>query len=259
MLSTTGDINLQLCQDWKSSTPTEIKMRTNSAFSSVSHDNSDINSKQPWSILNQRMFEDVVVSNLLGTTGGQLLGSLMLNQYCFWSTSFSTPNSTTEPQLLATDNLKRRVIYKPTPVLAKSQNEEKTHKSVRCLSSSETQADLACQQNDWKSVYSSSDMGEQVEDPEKLTYIKSIFHITRINKKTMVKRRINRHRHVISHWEHVGEQYYARGMCKKWYFSKGNRKKKATKWEHTDSSHYATGLCKLWYLKNYHKTHDRKC
>lgn len=108
------------------------------------------------------------------------------------------------------------------------------------------------------SVYECSDMGEKAEDAEKESYIKAIFHIERVNRNTQKKVRLNKHRHVISHCEHVGAQYYARGMCKKCYFSKGKRKKKASKCPHPDRSHYAIGMCKLWYLKNYHKTHDRK-
>ena len=93
---------------------------------------------------------------------------------------------------------------------------------------------------------------------EKSTYIKAVFHIVKVNRETKRQVRINKHRHVISHWEHVGSPYYARGMCKKWYFSFGKRKKNATKCAHKDRFNYAKGMWKLWYLKRYHKTHDRK-
>lgn len=50
---------------------------------------------------------------------------------------------------------------------------------------------------------------------DKSTYIKAVFHITKVNRETKKLIRINKHRHVISHCEHVGAPYYARGMCKK--------------------------------------------
>lgn len=109
-----------------------------------------------------------------------------------------------------------------------------------------------------KLVHSQQDLGDLPTQSDKNSYVKAVFHITRIDRETQEKRRLNKHRHVISHWEHVGAQYYARGMWKKWYFSKGQRKKNAEKCEHTNRSHYAIGLCKLCYLKHYHKMNDRK-
>ena len=123
---------------------------------------------------------------------------------------------------------------------------------------SELQTESSVQQNLEKPVYSTPDMGESEKKSEKDAYIKAVFHITKVDRQTKKEKRINKHRHVISLWEHVGAQYYARGMCKKCYFSKGKRKKNATKCPHKERSHYAIGMCKLWYLKNYHKTHDRK-
>lgn len=97
---------------------------------------------------------------------------------------------------------------------------------------------------------------QQQEDAQ--DYIKTIFTITKVSRKTRKQVRISRHRHVISHCPHTTAPYYAKGMCKKCYFKQGQKKKKATRCEHKDRAHYATGLCKLCYLKEYHKTHDRK-
>ena len=104
------------------------------------------------------------------------------------------------------------------------------------------------------SVSRASDLG----DTEKTDYIKAIFEVIKIDKKSNKQVKLTKHRHIISHWPHTTAQYYAKGMCKKCYFSRGQLKKLATRCEHKTSPHYATGMCKLCYLKNYHKTHERK-
>ena len=63
---------------------------------------------------------------------------------------------------------------------------------------------------------------------------------------------IQKHRKLISMCPHTEEQYYANGMCKNCYHSKG-RQKKATTCEHSDRTLYAKGLCKNCYLSIYHK------
>ena len=60
-----------------------------------------------------------------------------------------------------------------------------------------------------------------------------------------------KHRKTITKCEHVNDQYYASGMCKNCYHSKG-RMKLATKCEHTDRKLYARGVCKACYLREYH-------
>lgn len=55
---------------------------------------------------------------------------------------------------------------------------------------------------------------------------------------------------------HVDGIYYASGMCKNCYHSKG-RNKLATKCEHTDRKLYAHGVCKACYLRNYHKKPEK--
>lgn len=63
---------------------------------------------------------------------------------------------------------------------------------------------------------------------------------------------IQRHRKMISKCGHVAESYYANGMCKNCYHSKG-RTKMATKCPHSDRILYAKGVCKNCYLSSYHK------
>lgn len=154
-------------------------------------------------------------------------------------------------------NYVQNVVHKPVPIINEA-NKVLTdfNRVASWVNSCVTPSNLS-QHIESKSVYAPSDMGES-RPTEKDTYVKAVFHITRIDRKTKRKQRVNKHRHVISHWEHVGAQYYARGMCKKCYFAKGKRKKNASKCQHTERSHYAIGLCKLWYLKRYHKLHDRK-
>mmetsp|Transcript_25075 Transcript_25075/g.28824 ORF Transcript_25075/g.28824 Transcript_25075/m.28824 type:complete len:108 (+) Transcript_25075:366-689(+) len=50
-----------------------------------------------------------------------------------------------------------------------------------------------------KSFCETTNLGEQTSMDEKKTYVKAVFHITRVNKKTQSQVRINKHRHVISH------------------------------------------------------------
>lgn len=60
-----------------------------------------------------------------------------------------------------------------------------------------------------------------------------------------------KHRKVITKCAHVEEHYYASGMCKNCYHSKG-RNKMASKCEHHDRKLYARGVCKACYLREYH-------
>ena len=106
-------------------------------------------------------------------------------------------------------------------------------------------------------VSRSSKFGES-QASEKEEFIKTIFEVTRINRKTSKVTKRFKQRHIISHCEHIHVKYYAKGMCKKCYFNKGQTKKLATKWIHLTRNHYACGMCKLCYLKEYHKKHDRK-
>lgn len=60
-------------------------------------------------------------------------------------------------------------------------------------------------------------------------------------------------RNEISKCGHAGlSSYYANGMCKNCYHSKG-RSKRAEKCEHSDRPLYAKGVCKNCYLSIYHK------
>lgn len=56
---------------------------------------------------------------------------------------------------------------------------------------------------------------------------------------------------MITRCEHVNDHYYASGMCKNCYHSKG-RIKKAELCEHKDRKLYARGVCKACYLRDYH-------
>lgn len=96
------------------------------------------------------------------------------------------------------------------------------------------------------------------ETSEQNDYAKAVFKVTKIDRKTNKEIDISKNRHMITHWNHVHAKYYAKGMWKKWYFSKGQRKKFAYEWIHSNRPLYATGMCKLWYLKEYHRTHERK-
>lgn len=216
--------------------------------------------------------DTVVCAGLMALGQLQNFDALNLNDYCLWGLPDLTglnQNQGLNPLLLSITNsipannvnvIKSASdrLYKPVPILNDVNNVLNSINKASVSSSMSLTQSNSAQQFEAKSVYSQADMGENSQSSHKSSYIKAVFHITRVNKKTKRSKRINKHRHVISHWEHVGAQYYARGMCKKWYFSKGQRKKNAYKWKHTDRSHYATGLCKLCYLKNYHKTHDRK-
>lgn len=61
-----------------------------------------------------------------------------------------------------------------------------------------------------------------------------------------------KHRKVITKCPHTEEQYYANGMCKNCYHSKG-RTKLASLCEHNTRPLYAKGVCKNCYLSIYHK------
>ena len=64
------------------------------------------------------------------------------------------------------------------------------------------------------------------------------------------KRQI-KHRKEINRCEHVTDHYYASGMCKNCYHSKG-RVKMAELCDHKDRKLYARGVCKACYLRDYH-------
>jgi hypothetical protein len=69
----------------------------------------------------------------------------------------------------------------------------------------------------------------------------------RVKAKTIVK-----HRRAITACPHVTLDYYASGMCRNCYHSKG-RMKLASQCEHKDKKLYAKGLCKACYLRDYHQ------
>lgn len=73
-----------------------------------------------------------------------------------------------------------------------------------------------------------SNVGESQAE-EKDEYIKAIFEVIKIDRKTRKTVKRSKKRHIISHCEHIYAKYYAKGMCKKCYFSKGQTKKMATK------------------------------
>ena len=79
-----------------------------------------------------------------------------------------------------------------------------------------------------------------------------VFLIRKVDRKTNKSRLLTKHRKKITKCEHTHLEYYAKGMCKNCYHSKGKRSKKATKCKHTDRSHYAKGLCKNCYLHFFH-------
>lgn len=79
-----------------------------------------------------------------------------------------------------------------------------------------------------------------------------VFLIRKVDRKTKKSRLLTKHRKKITKCEHKHLEYYAKGMCKNCYHSKGKRSKKATKCEHTDRDHYAKGLCKNCYLHFFH-------
>jgi len=61
-----------------------------------------------------------------------------------------------------------------------------------------------------------------------------------------------KHRKRIDKCPHQMAAYYANGMCKNCYHSKG-RKKMASQCGHGDRLLYAKGQCKNCYLSSYHK------
>ena len=62
------------------------------------------------------------------------------------------------------------------------------------------------------------------EDTNKNDYIKAIFEVVRIDRKSKRQVKLTKHRHIISHWPHKTAAYYAKGMWKKCYFSRGQLK-----------------------------------
>ena len=70
-------------------------------------------------------------------------------------------------------------------------------------------------------------------------------------KKTEAADKKVKHRNEITKCPHLNAVYYASGMCKNCYHSKG-RNKMATLCEHTDRKLYARGICKACYLREYH-------
>jgi hypothetical protein len=55
---------------------------------------------------------------------------------------------------------------------------------------------------------------------------------------------------VVTKCEHTSATYYAQGLCRNCYHSKG-RNKLATECEHTDRKLYARGICKACYLRTF--------
>ena len=51
---------------------------------------------------------------------------------------------------------------------------------------------------------------------------------------------------------HINLDFYAKGMCKNCYHSRG-REKPADKCPHVDRANYAHGICKNCYLSAYHR------
>jgi hypothetical protein len=76
--------------------------------------------------------------------------------------------------------------------------------------------------------------------------------MTKLTKKVVVK-----HRKEITKCPHKEQDYYASGMCRNCYHSKG-RNKTATLCEHTDRKLYAKGVCKACYLRDYHEAKAQK-
>ena len=72
-------------------------------------------------------------------------------------------------------------------------------------------------------ISSTNKVGED-DDSDRSEYIKAIFEVTKVDRKSNKVVKLTKHRHIISHWEHIHEKYYAKGMCKKCYFSKGQTK-----------------------------------
>lgn len=68
-----------------------------------------------------------------------------------------------------------------------------------------------------------------------------------------------RPRSQITKCEHVDAVYYAQGLCRNCYHSKG-RSKLATECEHTERKLYARGVCKACYLRmfQYRKSQSKK-
>lgn len=77
--------------------------------------------------------------------------------------------------------------------------------------------------NSSENLSSSNKVGES-EDSEKSDYIKVIFEITKVDRQNKKEVKLTKHRHIISHCEHTYAKYYAKGMCKKCYFSRGQTK-----------------------------------
>lgn len=267
MISTSGEHHINTNLSRKLSHILQLAFSKNSAFSTILSEEEDNDSSETGTMFDDQAKEEQICSNMVQNPFTFDFGSWLLSQYCLWDINNSMLDShkvekcTSEfapNNKLFETNFSSSGLIMPTPIKTKPTIDRTLKRWRKTNSSAETQPDLWDQLIDEKSVNMYSDMGENEEDIEKNSYVKAVFHITRIDRKTKRKTKINKHRHVISHCEHVGAQYYARGMCKKCYFSKGMRKKKAYDCEHKERSHYAKGVWKLCYLKNYHKTHDRK-
>ena len=254
----------------KASTESYVSAKESGHSTNSCDESNSVNSD--WNFLYEvRRPKRSVCSNLISPSAAPNFDVALLQQYCLWGLNLAENtvklqyNEFINPiwNLIPANNGGYsngyyNKLWKPIPIVNKTKTELQRDKRSPDSANFDWQTQAPPQYTELNSVYETSNVGEQEDDLEKESYVKAVFQVTRINKATKKRIRLNKHRHVISHCEHVGAQYYARGMCKKCYFSVGKRKKKAYKCQHTDRSHYATGLCKLWYLKNYHKTHDRK-
>ena len=70
-------------------------------------------------------------------------------------------------------------------------------------------------------------------------------------KKEIMKGTNGGSRNQITRCQHTSAKYYAAGMCKNCYHSKG-RNRLATACEHKTRKLYARGVCKACYLREYH-------
>ena len=82
---------------------------------------------------------------------------------------------------------------------------------------------------------------------------KIIFKVIKVDRLTKKEVVLTKHRRIVSKCPHKHAPYYAKGMCRNCYHSKG-RNKKATKCGHEARAMYAKGICRACYLRRYHKS-----
>ena len=77
--------------------------------------------------------------------------------------------------------------------------------------------------------------------------IKTVFKVTKVNKKTGSFKVLSNHRKMITNCPHFAtKEHYCKGRCKSCYYKDGNTKL-STECEHTDRMHYAKGMCHSCY------------